>query len=51
LVQHQEWDLVLANLLTQARWFSYVAFNGNQMGFFLLFDAPVLSNLGATNAH
>ena len=46
---HLEWDYVPANLLTQARWFSYVAFSGKQMGF-LLFDAPDLSDLGAANA-
>jgi hypothetical protein len=49
LPQHREQDVVLANLLTQARWFSYVAFSGKQMGF-LLFDAPDLSDLGAANA-
>ena len=28
---HLEWDDVPANLLTHARWFSYVAVSGNQM--------------------
>jgi hypothetical protein len=48
-LQHQEWDSVPANLLTQARWFSYVAFAATKWVLSRALNAPKTNDQGASN--